>query len=53
MHVMTMIGIALYAATNVTDRVIHRIPSRLAVCLYSIALILLIAGIVSGRKAGA
>ena len=50
MHVMTMIGIVLGGATTMTDRVIHKIPSKLAVCLYGIALILMIAGIVVREK---
>ena len=53
MHVMTLIGIVLGGATTVTDRVIHKIPNWLAVCLYGIALILMIAGLVVRRKAGA
>lgn len=52
MHVMTMLGIVLGGATTVTDRMIHKIPNCLAVCLYGIALILLIGGIVVSRKAG-
>lgn len=50
---MTLIGIVLGGATTVTDRVIHKIPNWLAVCLYGIALILMIAGLVVRRKAGA
>ena len=53
MHIMTLIGIVLGGATTVTDRVIHKIPNWLAVCLYRIALILMIAGLVVRRKAGA
>ena len=53
MHVMTMTGIVLGGAMTVTDRVIHKIPNKLAVCPYGIALILMIAGFVVGRKAGA
>ena len=52
MHVMTTIGIVLGGATMLTDRIIHRIPGKLAVCLYGIALILMIAGFVVSRKAG-
>ena len=52
MHIMTLIGIVLGGATTLTDRVIHKIPNWLAVCLYGIALILLIGGIVVSRKAG-
>ena len=53
MHIMTLIGIVLGGATTVTDSVIHKIPNWLAVCLYGIALILMIAGLVVRRKAGA
>ena len=50
MHIMTLIGIVLGAATTVTDRLIHKIPNWLAIALYIAAAALIIAGFVLGRK---
>ena len=48
-----IIGLALGAGEIFTDRVIHKVPSKLAVVLLVAALILIIVGIVIARRAGA
>ena len=48
-----ILGIVLGAGEIFTDRVIHKVPSMLAVVLLVAALILIIIGIVIARRAGA
>ncbi len=50
MHITTIIGLVLGAGTILTDHLIVKIPSKLAVLLYSIAVILLVAGFILGRQ---
>lgn len=46
MHVLTIIGLVLEAGTIVTDRFIHPISHRLAILLYLIAVIMIVAGMI-------
>ena len=50
MHITTIIGFVLAAGIILTDHLIVKIPSKLAVLLYSIAVILLVAGFILGRQ---
>ena len=50
MHITTIIGLVLGAGTILTDHLIVKIPSKLAVLLYSIAVILLVAGFILGSQ---
>ena len=52
MNVFMMIGLVLGGGTIATDRLIRKIPNRLAVVLYSIAASLLIVGMVVKKSAG-
>ena len=49
MNALIIIGIILGASIMVTDRFIRNIPSRLAVVLYVVALVLIIAGMIVSR----
>ena len=53
MHVLTMIGLALGGGVIAVDHLIRRIPSKLAVILYTAAVALMIAGMIIKRSAGA
>ena len=50
MNIMIVIGIVLGAGTRVVDRFLHRLPNWLAIMLYAIAVIMIIAGMVITRK---
>ena len=52
MNTLIIVGIALYAVTNITDRFLYKLPSWLAVVIYGISAILIIAGMIIARKAG-
>ena len=52
MNVFMIIGLVLGGGTIAADRLIRKIPSKLAVVLYSIAVILLIVGMVVKKNAG-
>ena len=47
-----IIGLALGAGTVFTDRVIHKIPNKLAIVLLVVAVILIIVGFVVSRRTG-
>ena len=47
-----IIGLALGAGTIFTDRVIHKIPNKLAIVLLVVAVILIIVGFVVSRRTG-
>ena len=51
MHSLTLIGIVLGGAVIATDHLIRRIPNWLAILLYSIAVVLCIAGMLISRQA--
>lgn len=50
MNVMAIIGIAIGGATTVIDRLLCRLPNRLAVVLYALADFLIIAGMIISRQ---
>ena len=52
MNVFMIIGLVLSGGTIAADRLIRKIPSKMAVVLYSIAVILLIVGMVVKKNAG-
>ena len=52
MNIWMIIGLALGAGTVFTDRVIHKIPNKLAVVLLVVAVILIIVGFVVSRRTG-
>ena len=49
MNVLIIIGIILGAAVIVTDRFIRRLPNWLAVVLYTLAVILIVAGMIISK----
>ncbi len=49
MNVIIVMGIVLGASVIVTDRHIHSLPNWLAIVLYTIAVILVIAGMIVAR----
>lgn len=49
MNVLIIIGIILGAAVMITDRFIHRVPDLLAIILYSLGVILVIAGMIVAK----
>ena len=52
MNIMIVIGIVLGAGTGVVDRYFYRLADWLAIVMYTIAVVMIIAGmIVSRRKA--
>ena len=53
MNAFITAGIILGAGTIVTDRFIHKLPQWLAVILFVAAWVLIIAGMIIQRKAGA
>ena len=52
MNVFMIIGLVLGGGTIAADRLIRTIPSKLAVVLYSVAVLLLISGMVVKKIAG-
>ena len=50
MNVLIIIGIVLGAAVILTDRYFHPIPNWLAIVLYTLAVILFIAGIIVSKN---
>jgi len=52
MNVFTIVGLVLGGGTMAADRLVRKIPGKLAVVLYSIAVILLIVGMVVKKNAG-
>ena len=50
MHITTIIGLVLAAGVILTDRFIVKTPSKLAVLLYSAAVVLFVAGFILARK---
>ena len=49
MNLMIIIGIILGASVIVTDRYIHHLPNWLAIVLYSLAVVLIVAGMAVSR----
>ena len=47
-----IIGLALGAGTVFTDRVIHKIPNKLAIVLLTVAVILMFVGFFVSRRSG-
>ena len=52
MHVLTMIGLAFAAGIILTDRFLHPLPHWLAVVLYTLAIALILVGMILVRKTG-
>ena len=50
MHITTIIGFVLAAVIILTDHLIVKIPSKLAVLLYSIAVVLFVVGFILGKQ---
>ena len=50
MSIMTIIGIVIGGATIAIDRLLRKLPNWLAISLYIIAAILIIAGMIISRK---
>ena len=51
MSILMIIGVLLGVGTIVTDRHIHKIPNKIAIALFSAAVILIIAGMIVSRTA--
>ena len=49
MNTFIIIGILLGASVNVTDRLIRHLPNWLAIVLYTLAVILIFAGMIVSR----
>ena len=49
MNVLIIIGIILGASVIVTDRYIHHLPNWLAIVLYTLAVVLVITGMIVSR----
>ena len=49
MNVFIIIGIILGASVIVTDRYIHHLPNWLAIVLYTMAVVLIITGMIVSR----
>ena len=49
MNVFIIIGIILGASVIVTDRYIHHLPNWLAIVLYTMAVVLVITGMIVSR----
>ncbi|MCR5443325.1 MAG: hypothetical protein K6E89_06190 [Sphaerochaetaceae bacterium] len=49
MNVFIIIGIILGASVIVTDRYIHHLPNWLAIVLYTLAVVLVITGMIVSR----
>ena len=52
MHITTTIGFVLAAGIILTDHLIVKIPSKPAVLLYLIAVILFVTGFILGKQPG-
>ena len=50
MNILTIIGIGIGAATNVAGRLIHKLPNWLAIILYIVAVIMIVAGMIVSRN---
>ncbi len=50
MNIMTIIGIVIGGSTIAIDRLLRKLPNWLAISLYIIAVILIIAGMIVSRK---
>ena len=50
MNILIVIGIVLGAGTIIADRLFHKLPNWLAIVLFTIAWIIIIAGMVITRK---
>ena len=50
MNVMAIIGIAIGGVTTAIDRLLCKVSNRLAVVLYILAVILIIAGMIISRQ---
>ncbi len=50
MNIMIAIGIVLGVGTGVVDRFFYKLPDGLAMILYMIAVIMIIAGMIITRK---
>ncbi len=49
MNVLMIIGIVMGAVVLVTDRYIHHLPDWVAIVLYSLAVVLIIAGMIVAK----
>ena len=49
MNVLIIIGIILGASVIVTDRYIHHLPNWLSIVLYTLAVVLVITGMIVSR----
>lgn len=49
MNIFIIIGIILGASVIVTDRYIHHLPNWLAIVLYTLAVVLVITGMIVSR----
>lgn len=49
MNVFIIIGLILGASVIVTDRYIHHLPNWLAIVLYTLAVVLIITGMIVSR----
>lgn len=49
MNIMIIIGIILYGGTIVVDRYLYKLPNWLAIVLFLIACIMIIAGMIKTR----
>ena len=50
MNIMIIIGFLICALTGIIDRFVYKMPDLLAIVLYSIALIMFVAGMIRTRK---
>ena len=53
MSILIIIGIVLGACVTVVDRIVHKVPNWLAIVLYIVAVILIITGMIVGKRATA
>lgn len=53
MSILIIIGIVLGACVTVFDRIFHKVPNWLAIVLYIAAVILIITGMIVGKRATA
>ncbi len=53
MNLCLILAFVLGGGTIATDHLIHRLPSKVAVILYTAAVILFIAGMIISKNAGA
>ena len=50
MNIMIVIGIILGCGTIIVDRYFHKLPNWLAILLFAVAIVLIIAGMIITRK---